>query len=79
MAETVGRCCLCNGLISAIGLGQRRAHGAAEPPIVTIGQDLSFLPELLAPGRDGYTAADVVAYILEGQVPVPQGPEAESQ
>lgn len=77
MAETVGRCCLCNGLISAIGLGQRRAHGAVEPPIVTVGQDLSFLPKLLAPGRDGYTAADVVACLLEGQVPVPQGPEAE--
>ena len=63
MAETVGRCCLCNGLIAAIGLGQRRRHGTVEPPIVTLGQDLSFLPELLSPGRQSYTAADVVAYL----------------
>lgn len=77
LAETVGRCCLCNGLVSAIGLGQRRAHGAVEPPIVTIGQDLSFLPNLVASGRDGYTAADVVAYLLEGVVPGPQGSDTE--
>ena len=63
MADTVGRCCLCNGLIAAIGLGQRRRHGTVEPPIVTIGQDLSFLPELLSPGRLSYRAADVVAYL----------------
>ncbi|HTW07505.1 MAG TPA: hypothetical protein VME46_08345 [Acidimicrobiales bacterium] len=77
MAETVGRCCLCNGLVSAIGLGQRLAGGAIEPPIVTIGQDLSFLPKLLAPGRDAYAAADVVAYLLEGVVPASQGAETE--
>lgn len=70
-AETVGRCCLCNGLISSIGLGQRRAQGEVEPPVVTIGQDLSFLPGLVTPGQDGYSAADVVSYLLaevaEGQ------------
>ena len=64
MAETVGRCCLCNGLIAAIGLGQRRPDGTPEPPIVTLGQDLSFVSKLLRPGRQSYTAADVVAYLL---------------
>ena len=64
--DTVGRCCLCNGLVAAIGLGQRRRDGAAEPPIVTIGQDLSFLPRLLVAGRTDYRAADVVAYLIEG-------------
>ncbi len=64
LADTYGRCCLCNGLMSTIGLGQRRAHGAVEPPIVTIGQDLSFLPGLVN-GRDGYTATDVLAYLLQ--------------
>jgi NAD(P)H-dependent flavin oxidoreductase YrpB (nitropropane dioxygenase family) len=64
MAETVGRCCLCNGLIGAIGLGQRRPDGATEAPIVTMGQDLSFLPRLIASGRNSYKAADVVAYLL---------------
>jgi NAD(P)H-dependent flavin oxidoreductase YrpB (nitropropane dioxygenase family) len=65
MAETVGRYCLCNGLIAAIGLGQRRRDGSAEPPIVTLGQDLSFLPRLLAPAARSYRAADVVAYLLD--------------
>jgi len=65
LAGTDGRCCLCNGLVSAIGLGQRRARGTVEPPIVTIGQDLSFVPTLVS-GRDGYTAADVVTYLLQG-------------
>jgi len=64
--DTVGRCCLCNGLVAAIGLGQRRRDGTAEPPIVTIGQDLSFLPGLLVAGRNDYRAADVVAYLLQG-------------
>jgi hypothetical protein len=57
---------VCNGLIAAIGLGQRHSDGAAEPALATIGQDLSFLPELLAPGRQSYRAADVVAYLLRG-------------
>jgi NAD(P)H-dependent flavin oxidoreductase YrpB (nitropropane dioxygenase family) len=65
MEDTVGRSCLCNGLIAAIGLGQRRRGGSVEPPFVTIGQDLSFLPRLIGAGRDTYTAADVVAYLVQ--------------
>src|SRR5487761_1232633 len=68
-AGTVGRRCLCNGLISAIGLGQRRGDGAVEPPVVTIGQDLSFLPSLASPRRDAYSAADVVAHLLQVRAP----------
>lgn len=45
--ETVGRRCLCNGLISNIGLAQHRPDGYAEPPLITLGQDLTFLPRLL--------------------------------
>lgn len=32
IAETVGRKCLCNGLLAAIGLGQRGADNFVEPP-----------------------------------------------
>ena len=67
MAETIGRCCLCNGLIAAIGLGQRRPDGTTEPPMVTLGQDLSFLRQLLPAGRQSYTAADVVGYLLQAE------------
>ncbi len=64
--ETPGRQCLCNGLLAAAGLGQRRRSGE-EPAVVTIGQDLSFLPTLLpADGSGRYRAADVVEYLLGG-------------
>jgi len=68
MEDTVGRCCLCNGLIAAIELGQRHRDGTVEPPIVTIGQDLSFLPRLVSAPVEtaSYRAADVVAYLLQG-------------
>lgn len=66
LEETAERRCVCNGLIAAIGLGQRHRDGAIEPPLATIGQDLSFLPALLGTGRDSYKAADVVAYLLQG-------------
>ncbi|MFC7478934.1 nitronate monooxygenase [Luedemannella flava] len=61
--DTVGSRCLCNGLVATIGLGQHRADGYVEPPLVTLGQDVSFLPHLDRDGA-GYCAADVVAYLL---------------
>ena len=64
LEDTVGRLCLCNGLIATIGLGQRRCDGTAEAPVVTLGQDLSFLPALMR-RRSPYTARDVVEYLLE--------------
>ena len=63
--DTEGRLCLCNGLLGTIGLGQRRRDIALEPAVVTIGQDLSFLHVLTKTGS-GYTAADVVDYLLGG-------------
>ncbi len=63
LAETVGRKCICNGLTATVGLGQRRA-GVEEPPIVTAGDDLEDLGRLRGPDRCGYTAAEVVAYLL---------------
>jgi len=59
---TVGRRCVCNGLTATIGLGQTRPDGYQEPPLVTLGQDLSFLPHLLGDST-GYDASDVMAYL----------------
>jgi NAD(P)H-dependent flavin oxidoreductase YrpB (nitropropane dioxygenase family) len=61
--DTVGSRCLCNGLVATVGFGQRRPDGYVEPPIVTLGQDLTFLPHLTR-HRDDYTAADVIEYLL---------------
>lgn len=64
-ADAKGRQCLCNGLLATIGLAQRRPGGRVEPPLVTIGKDLSFLPRL-SPDAGPYTAADVVRWPAAG-------------
>ncbi len=63
--STEGRKCLCNGLLATVGLGQMR-KGAQEPPIVTAGEDLSFVDVLTGGGEHPYTAADVLRYLRSG-------------
>ncbi|MXM64575.1 nitronate monooxygenase [Streptomyces sp. HUCO-GS316] len=62
---TEGRQCLCNGLLAAVGLGQRRPRGVVEPPVVTIGQDLDFLRHI-APDGSPYSAESVVRWLSTG-------------
>ena len=64
IAETVGRKCLCNGLMANIGLAQRRRDGWQELPLLTAGDDLVHLARLIPPGGDSYGAADVLEYLL---------------
>jgi len=61
--DTVGRRCLCNALTATIGLGQVRADGTREPPLVTSGNDLESIRAFLA-GRTRYTAGDVLDYLM---------------
>ena len=63
--QTEGRQCLCNGLLAAVGLGQRRPRGVVEPPVVTLGQDLGFLRRISPEGRP-YTAESVVRWLSAG-------------
>ncbi|MEV0592844.1 nitronate monooxygenase [Nonomuraea cavernae] len=63
--EAAGRRCLCNGLLAAIGLGQRRPDGYEEPPLLTLGQDVGFLAGL----PEDHSAADVVASVLGARLP----------
>ena len=65
-SDTAGRQCLCNGLVASIGLGQTRADGYREPPLLTAGDDLTGLGRYLAPDRQGYRAADVIDDVLLG-------------
>jgi NAD(P)H-dependent flavin oxidoreductase YrpB (nitropropane dioxygenase family) len=70
-----GRVCLCNGLMAAAGLAQRRPGGSVEPPMVTSGSDFALV-RLLAGGPDGtqrvdYTAADVVTSLRAGAQAAP--------
>ncbi|MCC7547889.1 MAG: nitronate monooxygenase [Burkholderiales bacterium] len=65
--DTVGRRCLCNGLMATAGHPQRRRN-EIEPPLLTSGDDLVRIGEFLA-GRDRYRAADVVDYLLGTSAP----------
>jgi nitronate monooxygenase len=62
--DTVGRKCLCNALLANIGHAQTRKDGSAEPPLVTVGDDLNTVAEFLKDGRESYSAADVVKSLL---------------
>jgi nitronate monooxygenase len=61
--DTVGRRCLCNALLSNVGLGQVRERGAVEPSLLTAGDDLKGIARFLK-GRTRYSAADVLRYLL---------------
>jgi len=62
--DTVGRKCLCNALMANIGHQQTRKDGAVEPPLITVGDDLNTVAQFLVPGRDSYSAVDVVESLL---------------
>jgi len=59
---TIGKRCVCNGLLATVGLGQTR-NGVSEPPIVTSGDDYSFLPHVTRGDDVDYGAADVIEYL----------------
>lgn len=64
--EAENRKCLCNGLLSAVGLGQVLTDGSEEPAILTAGDDLAKLRRFLPPQSLSYTADDVLQYLRGG-------------
>jgi nitronate monooxygenase len=62
--NTVGRKCLCNGLVANIGHAQVRNGKRVEPGIITSGDDLRNVPQFLAAGQMRYSAADVIGRLL---------------
>jgi NAD(P)H-dependent flavin oxidoreductase YrpB (nitropropane dioxygenase family) len=63
--DTEGRKCLCNGLTATIGLGQHRKGGYDEAPLVTLGEDLAGMEELVRRHPQGWSAVQAVSYLLE--------------
>jgi len=61
---TVGRKCLCNGLMTNVGLGQVRKDGYQEQALVTLGVDLDGSAKLLASYPNGWSAAQAVDYLV---------------
>lgn len=62
--ETVGRKCLCNALMTNIGLGQSQTDGYQELPMLTAGDDLGCVKKFISEGRLSYHAKDVVESLL---------------
>lgn len=63
-----GRRCLCNGLLSSVGLGQivtQDGGRVEEPAIVTLGNHLDGVRRLSRNGQSPYWARDVVADLLD--------------
>ncbi len=66
--EAAGRKCVCNGLLANIGQPQSRNGGRIELGLVTAGDELSSIGRFLPEHQSNYTAADVIAKLLEGCV-----------
>ena len=64
LEETKGRECVCNGLMATIGLAQADSDHNFSLPLVTAGNDVIHVARFLQPGRDSYTAAEVVGRLL---------------
>jgi nitronate monooxygenase len=66
--NTEERRCLCNGLLSTVGLGQivkKNGGTEEEPAIVTLGNNLDGIRRLSRNGQAQYWAKDVIADILD--------------
>jgi len=64
ITETVGRRCLCNALMSNIGLGQIKRNGSVEPMLVTSGDDVAEVARFLPDDTSSYRATDVITHLL---------------
>ena len=65
--ETAGRKCLCNALLSNIGLAKRYARGYTEEPLVTAGEHTDSISLMITEKGYDYTATDVVSMLREGR------------
>lgn len=73
--ESAGRSCLCNSLAADVGLGQTRADGYVELPLVTLGADVAGATRLAQRHEGVWSARDVLDWLLEAR-PVAASPGA---
>lgn len=62
--DTQGRKCVCNGLLANLGLGQSRSDSGVEKALITSGDDVAHVARFLKPGKQSYSAVDVIDYVL---------------
>ncbi len=63
--DTIGRKCLCNGLLSTVGIPQVRESGYVEPAIVTAGDHIVELRRFVSTDNIEYSAQDVIESIIK--------------
>ena len=66
--DTVGRKCLCNALVANVGYPQKRNGRRVENGLVTAGDDLNSIPQVLPQDSSHYSAADVISALLKGNL-----------
>lgn len=62
--DTIGRKCLCNGLVANIGFPQVQKSGYVEKVLVTSGNEIQHIAELVKSGEDSYSATAVIDYLI---------------
>lgn len=76
-SDSLGRKCVCNGLVATIGLGQVQFARDEERALVTAGNDVAQIARFLKPGRESYTAAEVIQYLMQN-AGCTEGPEGSA-
>ena len=67
--DTVGRKCICNGLLANVGFPQVMNGSRTEQGIVTAGDDITTVAQFLPAGQSHYSAQDVIAELEKGLHP----------
>jgi nitronate monooxygenase len=75
--DTVGRKCVCNGLLANIGYQQVRNGKREEYGLITAGDDLYTVKQFLKPGRTEYGVAEVISRLMTGCETVQSSVESE--
>ena len=55
-----------HALLANIGVGQVRADGSEELPLLTAGTDVETVARFVSPGGKTYSATDVIQRVLHG-------------
>ncbi len=63
-ADTLGRKCLCNGLMANINHPQVRKNGYRETALVTAGEDIAKLKQFISADKPNYSALEVIDHLL---------------
>ncbi len=64
--DTVGRKCICNGLVANVGYPQVRNGQRVEPGLVTAGDELHSITQFIEKGHTSYDVADVISVLMTG-------------